>query len=1005
MIKMYNNQARLRQLALGLAVSSFAACGGGTKPSSSSAMASDSSVANSSQAAVTSSSLMQSSINAVSSSAPSSMQAMSSAPSGPRVAGQPYASVAGTFPDSVALAPAKVIFRSDKSWDADGMITNVHWDFGDGATSTDFNPTHTYSAVGTYQVTLTVTDNDGLTDSESLPITVINEVSNGVAPTAAISVSTQKGAVPLAVSFDATGSDAAAGADIVSYKWDFPDQTTAYGPVVSKTFNDAYSHEVFLTVTDNNGLTSEASVTIQGVLGVPKGVPGESFQTAGNPFANSAFYVSPDIEVLQNQSLEKIDPNAEAELYSKIEFVQKMPSAVWLDRTEAIYGGMENGGRRSLAGHFDEALAQQEALAVDGVKPPMTVVIIVYNLPDRDCAALASNGLLNEVSDADGDGQPDGTGLQRYREEYINVIAQTFAQYPSLRIVAMLEPDGYPNMVTNVGGSMTATDKCNAVYEAGVYKTALQYAIGTFAEMDNVYTYIDIGHSGWLGWDNTNTDNLQRGVVAFTELVKGATQSGRLDAIKGFASNTSGYTPLREPYIAGTHATRQKLAGFYEWNRHVDELSFIDTLYRRFTSGDEVEGDGGAVRRVAGQGFPSSLGFIIDTARNGWGGPNRPTGEGVPAAKDDAKFRVDRRRHRGHWCNIADAGIGEIPQANPDPSRPYIDAYYWMKPPGESDGISDKSAVDPNEEGKSYDPMCGGEATNTTGIAADVLMDAPHAGAWFHDQFVMLINNAYPPLGTKERDASAGGAKPAIVESFDDYAAGSAPRGPWMTTTTTGNSVTVNDQMFTGLRGNSVHFSAPNEPESNDQIAMLKLDDSGVGSAASNLFGRARIFVEDNGDESDMKWTLINAEGNVDQIGQVKYRLGSVNGKLALSTDSNQRGSTCEKVSTTAVPKEAWACLEWQLNPKGDLNVWLNGDLVTDLALKSSSPGCTNQNWGAGPSAFEEFLLGVGRYRPSGQQPQRPQNEPPPPPKPAVSLYIDDVALSESRLGCGTVRP
>jgi serine protease len=46
-----------------------------------------------------------------------------------------------------------------------GYITNWQWDFGDGANSTDRNPTHVYATAGTYQVILTVTDNDGYTDS------------------------------------------------------------------------------------------------------------------------------------------------------------------------------------------------------------------------------------------------------------------------------------------------------------------------------------------------------------------------------------------------------------------------------------------------------------------------------------------------------------------------------------------------------------------------------------------------------------------------------------------------------------------------------------------------------------------------------------------------------------------------------------------------------------------------------------------------------------------------
>ena len=49
----------------------------------------------------------------------------------------------------------------DKSSDADGNIAARRWDFGDGTSSTSVNPVHTYAASGTYNVTLTATDNDG----------------------------------------------------------------------------------------------------------------------------------------------------------------------------------------------------------------------------------------------------------------------------------------------------------------------------------------------------------------------------------------------------------------------------------------------------------------------------------------------------------------------------------------------------------------------------------------------------------------------------------------------------------------------------------------------------------------------------------------------------------------------------------------------------------------------------------------------------------------------------
>lgn len=412
-------------------------------------------------------------------------------------------------------------------------------------------------------------------------------------------------------------------------------------------------------------------------------------------------YVDPEYVAAVDASSARVAPgSADA---ARIAVARRFPTAVWLDRLAAIDGAKASGGAMGLADHLDAALAQQRAQGGSALAP-VTVMIVVYDLPDRDCAALASNGELSSAAN----------GLQIYKTQYIDRIAEVLgrSEYAALRVVTVIEPDSYPNMVTNL-----STPACATVNQNHVYRDGLRYAMAKFAPLSNVHMYLDIAHSGWLGWDN----NRSAAVAAYRDLVAGATPGGDLSIIRGFATNTANYTPLDEPFFDGTDniVSTAGTTQFYEWNRAVDELSYIDKLRSDLLAA----------------GFAPGTGFIVDTGRNGWGGANRPQA----AAADVDDMRIDRRAHRGNWCNVKNTGIGERPRANPDATRPYLHAYVFIKPPGASDGTSDSTATVPNAEGKRFDPKCGSDNV-------DALQGAPHAGQWFHDQFLMLLRNAYPPL-------------------------------------------------------------------------------------------------------------------------------------------------------------------------------------------------------------------------------------------------------------------
>jgi cellulose 1,4-beta-cellobiosidase len=388
--------------------------------------------------------------------------------------------------------------------------------------------------------------------------------------------------------------------------------------------------------------------------------------------------------------------------------IANQPTAVWLDRISAIYGNnSQTTGAWGLVEHLDEAVAQD---AVNG-STPTVIQVVIYNLPGRDCAALASNGELG----------PDE--LPRYKSEYIDPIAEILGrpEYANLRIVTVIEIDSLPNLVTNVTSRPTGTAQCDLMAANGGYVQGVGYALAKLGAVPNVYNYIDAGHHGWLGWDTNFGPSVQMMKTA-------ATASGSTVAnVHGFVTNVANTSALIEPFITVDSTTRP--SKWIDWNQFNDELTYAQAFRSR------------AVQ----EGFSSNIGMLIDTSRNGWGGANRPTAASTASDLNQRmdESRVDRRIHKGNWCNPSGAGIGERPQATPASG---IDAYVWIKPPGESDGSSEYI---PNDEGKGFDRMCDptyeGNARNNFSVTG-ALPGAPVSGHWFQAQFEELLQNAYPPL-------------------------------------------------------------------------------------------------------------------------------------------------------------------------------------------------------------------------------------------------------------------
>jgi PKD repeat protein len=168
--------------------------------------------------------------------------------------------VADTIITPPLTAPLSVSFIGSGSYDPDGSITNHDWNFGDGSpSSTIMDPVHFYNAPGNYTATLTVTDNNGLTNGTTVGITVVNK-----APIAEASADQTTGTAPLTINFDSTGSydpDNPYGS-IIGYSWDFGDGSSSTNANPSHSYSTGGTFNATLTVTDDLGDTGTGTVTI-----------------------------------------------------------------------------------------------------------------------------------------------------------------------------------------------------------------------------------------------------------------------------------------------------------------------------------------------------------------------------------------------------------------------------------------------------------------------------------------------------------------------------------------------------------------------------------------------------------------------------------------------------------------------------------------------------------------------------------------------------------------------
>jgi len=231
----------------------------------------------------------------------------------------------------------------------------------------------------------------------------------------------------------------------------------------------------------------------------------------GNPFLNRVSYINSGYSAKIQATIDSFTAKGDLVNAARARTVQKKVSSfLWISFVRDI---------EPFKKHLDEAIRVQR-------RPPnkkLIVPVVIYNLPDRDCSAKAS----------DGEFKLDDDGLNKYKA-YIDQIVKVIDSPPNDRLdfAIVLEPDSLANLVTNL-----SVEKCRGAAQA--YKEGIAYAIKKL-QRKNVSLYIDGAHTGWLGWP----DNLEPSADIYKEVLELA---GKGAKIRGFATNVSNYNKYDDP--------------------------------------------------------------------------------------------------------------------------------------------------------------------------------------------------------------------------------------------------------------------------------------------------------------------------------------------------------------------------------------------------------------------------------------------------------------------------
>ncbi|KAG6314143.1 Exoglucanase 2 [Claviceps purpurea] len=331
----------------------------------------------------------------------------------------------------------------------------------------------------------------------------------------------------------------------------------------------------------------------------------------GNPYSGVDIWLNTDYaSSIRNRAI----PRLAGAMATAAEKVAKTPAFYWMDSLsktpvmKKMLADIREANRKggNYAGQF-----------------------VVYDLPDRDCAAAASSGEFTIRNN----------GVAKYKN-YIDTIRKIVLAYSDVRIMLIIEPDSLSNMVTNL--NIAKCSKAKSAYLEGV-----NYALRQL-NLPNVAMYLDAGHAGWLGWP-ANQDSAAQ---LFAKVYKDA---GSPSSLRGLVTNVANYngwdtaTPPR--YTTGN--------AIYDEKHYIHALSPL--LERHGWAGARfITDQGRAGRQPTGQ---TSWSHWCNAKGTGFGlRPSANTGDALldafvwvkPGGESDGTSKASSRRYDYH-CGFEDA--------------------------------------------------------------------------------------------------------------------------------------------------------------------------------------------------------------------------------------------------------------------------------------------------------------------------------------------------------------